>query len=343
MNTEIVTPSPLLTASGKLRQVGWARQPRLDCNLENVSFYRMRALQRFRIKRWDYYGVTTPTCFFSITLADLGYAAQVFVYMVDFAKKQHHEEALTIPWGRGVEMPRNSTEGDVSFDNGRVQVAFKHQKDGRHLSVVWPDFGGQLLSATIELAEPAGHESTVMVTPIGDKRFFYNRKINCMPARGDIQIGEQRIHLNPDNCSGNLDWGRGVWAYDSFWVWASASGFLADGRTVGLNMGFGFGDTSAATENTLLLGGRIHKLAEIEFSYDNQNFMSPWSMTSPDGRVQLQFTPFYERVAKANLFVIKSEVHQMFGRYHGTVIADDGEVITIENLVGWAEEHQAKW
>ena len=60
-------------------------------------------------------------------------------------------------------------------------------------------------------------------------------------------------------------------------------------------------------------------------------------------RVDLVFTPFLERVAKTNLLVIRSEVHQMFGRYTGTVIDDDGNTIPINGIVGWAEEHHAKW
>ena len=100
---EITTSSPLLNPNGDLQQVGWARQPLLDCNLENASFYRIKPLQRFRIKRWDYFGVTTPEYYFSITLADLGYAGQAFVYVVDFEKGQHHEETLTLPLSRDVE------------------------------------------------------------------------------------------------------------------------------------------------------------------------------------------------------------------------------------------------
>lgn len=53
--------------------------------------------------------------------------------------------------------------------------------------------------------------------------------------------------------------------------------------------------------------------------------------------------PSRKRVAKTNLAVITSEVHQMFGRYRGTVTTDEGEVIQIDGLIGWAEEHHAKW
>ncbi len=340
---QLQKPSPLLDANGQLMQVGWARQPLLDCNLENVRFYALRFLQRFRIKRWDYYGVTTPTHFFSATLGDIGYLGSVFVYLIDLATGDYHEETLTIPLARGITLPRNSTEGTSAFDNGRVRLRFSAEPEARRLEVTWSNFGGCDLSAEVTMLLLPEHESMTIVIPIVGNRFYYNRKVNCMPAEGWVKRGDERIEIQSANSLGNLDWGRGVWEYRSFWVWASASGFLADGRTVGLNMGFGFGDTSAATENALILNGRIHKLAQVDFKYDSANFKRPWRMTAPDGRLDLEFVPFVERVAKTDLFVLSSEVHQMFGRYHGTVRADDGEVVRLEGLVGFAEEHHARW
>jgi hypothetical protein len=108
-------------------------------------------------------------------------------------------------------------------------------------------------------------------------------------------------------------------------------------------MGYGFGDTSAATENAFIVNGRIHKLEQVAFDYDPHDFSRPWTMRSPDGRLDLQFVPFKERVAPSNLLVLFSEVHQMFGRYSGTVRTDDGEELHIRDPIGWAEEHRAKW
>ncbi len=340
---ELHEPSALLDPTGRLVQVGWARQPLLDGNMEQVHFYALRPLQRFRVKRWDYYGVTTPTRFYSFTLADLGYAGQVFAYVVDFERQTHHEETLTIPLGRGIELPRNSTEGHSRYADRRARLTFEALPQARHLAVEWPGFGSHGLAADILLRLPPEHESMTIVTPIGQKRFYYNRKVNCMPAEGWVEYEGKRTVLSPTDSLGNLDWGRGVWEYRSFWVWASASGFLPDGRRVGLNMGFGFGDTSHATENALILEGRIHKLDQVDFTYDPADFRRPWRMASPDGRVALEFVPFYERVAATSLLVITSEVHQIFGRYHGTVQADDGEAIRLDGLIGFAEEHHARW
>ena len=341
---ELTSPSPLLDRHGNLNQIGWARQPILDCNLEDACFYRLRALQRFRVKRWDYYGLTTPGRFFSMTLADLGYAGQVFAYTVGLGNADYHEETLTIPFGRGIFLPRNSTEGISAFEDHRVRMAFEVLPDGRRLRLDWPGFeGGKGLSAQCELALPPEHESLVIVIPIAGKRFYYNRKVNCMPAQGWLQYGGERYDLRPKESLGNLDWGRGVWAYQSYWVWASASGFLADGRTVGLKLGYGFGDTSAATENAVILGGRIHKLGQVDFAFTPGDYLRPWRMTSPDGRLTLELVPFRERLARTNLALITSEVHQMFGQYRGTLQTDVGEVIRLEGLTGFAEEHHARW
>jgi hypothetical protein len=59
--------------------------------------------------------------------------------------------------------------------------------------------------------------------------------------------------------------------------------------------------------------------------------------------LQLEFIPFKDRTALTNLGVIYSQVHQMFGRYSGQVITDEGETIYIADLIGFAEEHHARW
>ena len=345
MQTELKQPGPLLDPSGKLAQVGWSRQPLLDCNLERASFYStlLRPFQCFRVKRWDYYAVFTPQRFFSATIADLGYAGNIFVYTIDFASGELHEEGLVVPLAQGVHLPRNSQEGDSTYKGKGAELHFGVEAQYRRIQVDWPGFhDGRGIQADIRLHCPAEHESMTLVIPIEQKRFYYNRKINCLPAEGELRYGQIHEVLEPRHAVGSLDWGRGVWAYSSFWNWASASGFLPDGRTVGLNLGAGFGDTSAATEDCLVLGGRVHKLDQVTFDYKVSDYMKPWKFRDNQGRLSLEFTPFTERVAQTDRKVIFIEVHEMFGRYNGRVQAVDGEEIQIVDLIGFAEEHHAR-
>lgn len=344
MQTELKQSGKLLDSSGKLLQVGWSRQPLLDCNLENANFYDFRALQRFRIKRWDYYALFTPQHFFSATIADLGYAGNIFVYFLDFATTELHEQGEVIPLSRGISLPRNSSEGESLFANKDLRMQFQVVSQGRRIKVSWPAFNhGKGIEADLQLNFTPEHESMTIVIPIQQRRFYYNRKINCMPAEGYLHYGDMHEDLLPNTCLGSLDWGRGVWEYKSFWNWASASGFQPDGQTVGLNLGCGFGDLSAATENCLVLNGKVHKLDQVNFGYAPGDYMQPWKFTDNEHRLDLDFVPFKERLARTNLGIITSEVHQMFGRYSGSVLTDQGDSLRIENLIGFAEEHQARW
>jgi hypothetical protein len=344
MQKELSQTGELLSPEGDLTQIGWSRQPLLDCNLEAAHFYHLKPFQRFRIKRWDYYAVFSPRGFFSATIADLGYAGNLFVYVMDFKTGDLYEEGLVIPFGAGIELPRNSTEGDSYFKNEKVLLDFRVTEQHRRVLVNWPGFhGGRGIQADIRLTCPPENESMTIVIPISRKRFYYNRKINCLPAEGMIKYGDTTEILNSQTCLASLDWGRGVWEYKSFWNWASSSGFLPDGRKVGLNMGSGFGDCSNADENALILGNRIHKLEQVKFDYCPGDYMKPWKFSDSEGRLDLNFIPFKERVARTRLGIIDSEVHQMFGRFAGKAVADDGEGIIIKDLIGFAEEHKARW
>ena len=344
MQTKLTQPGNLLDSNGRLSQVGWSPQPLLDCNLEFARFYNIQLFQRFRIKRWDYYAFFTPHLFFSATIADLGYAGNIFVYILDHATNELHEEGLVIPLSKGITLPRNSTQGVSVFRNKQVNLKFEVLPEGRHIQVDWPGYHNGLgISADILLQEPEEHESMSIVIPIQKNRFYYNRKINCLPAQGSLQYGEIIETLSPDTCLGSLDWGRGVWEYKSFWNWASASGYLPDGRSIGVNLGCGFGDLSAATENCLVLNGKIHKLDQVKFHYKSGDFMQPWKFTDSEKRLNLDFIPFKDRTAITNLGIIYSEVHQLFGCYSGTLFTEREGTIEIHDLIGFAEEHQARW
>jgi hypothetical protein len=165
-----------------------------------------------------------------------------------------------------------------------------------------------------------------------------------MPAGGEVQALGRTLPFDRHESFACLDFGRGLWPYSSFWNWAGGSGRTA-GRTIGLNLGAGWTDGTGSTENGLCVDGRLTKIGEdLKFEYDPRDFMKPWTIrTRESDHADLVFRPFYERVARSNLLVIRSEVHQCIGRFSGTVRTEEGERLEVRDLVGWAEEHRARW
>ena len=154
-----------------------------------------------------------------------------------------------------------------------------------------------------------------------------------------MRLGEQVRHFEPETAFGTLDWGWGVWTWHNTWYWASASGRL-DGVPFGFNLGCGFGDTSAATENAVFYDGRVHKLSDVAFSLPGDR-MAPWTFTGE--RCALSMTPVLDRSACAGAGPLRSEQHQIFGRFNGTVVLDDGTPLRVRDLMGFAEKVENRW
>lgn len=136
---EITTASPLLADDGTLMQVGWARL--LDCNLDRARFHRRRLLRFTRVKRWVRYGVASPDLYFSATLAHLGFAGQAFVYVVDLNEGTYHGATVTVPFGRGITLARNSGPGECRFAGRRARLTFSSDEDGRRLDFLLEALG----------------------------------------------------------------------------------------------------------------------------------------------------------------------------------------------------------
>lgn len=340
---EITKRMPLLNREGNLTEPGWARGLLWDYHRPDIRASGMR------IKEWDYYFVSNGHIGLALTIADNGYMGLDSVSYLDFDEKWEITKSpmRLLPMGKTA-LPETSAAGSSEIARGGYALAFYHDDDGtRKLTFHMDKFRGKdAIEGMISLSdEPA--ESMVIATPFGKAgHFYYNQKINCMRASGAVTLGSRTYAFDPEACFGTLDWGRGVWTYSNTWYWGSASG-LAGGVPFGFNLGYGFGDTSAASENALFFAGKTHKLSQVAFHIpqkdDREDFMAPWAFTSDDGRFEMEFRPVLDRAACTNAGVLKSDQHQVFGRFNGRAVLDDGTALEIRELMGFAEKVVNRW
>lgn len=168
-------------------------------------------------------------------------------------------------------------------------------------------------------------------------RFYYNQKINCMRAGGFAEYNGKRYEFHPEKHFGTLDWGRGVWTYDNTWYWGSGNCDV-DGHAFGFNIGYGFGNTKAASENVIFYDGVAHKIDDVTFVIPEDDYCKPWKFTSSDGRFEMDFMPLLDRSACLDYKLIVSDQHQVFGRMSGTTVLDDGTKVEIKDVLCFAEK-----
>lgn len=354
-NHEVVQKQRLLNKNGNLREPGWSRN--------QVQRYVRADIKapKFRIKEWDYYMVLNQNFAAAFTISDDGYVGLESVSILDFKeRKEHTETVLTaFPMGR-LKMPETSSQGNSVYEDKRLKLKFElenvskaslchelhknyilEQNRGgkiRHITCQFQRFHGNVdFSCDIRLYQP-DMESMVIATPWPKNHaFYYNQKINCMRAEGWMQYGDKRYEFHPETDFGTLDWGRGVWTYDNTWYWGSGNCDL-NGKAFGFNIGYGFGDTSAATENVLFYEGKAHKMDDVTFHIPEDSYMKKWKFTSSDGRFEMDFEPVIDRAAKLDYKLIVTDQHQVFGKMSGTAVLDDGTKIEIKDMMCFAEK-----
>ena len=343
MQHEITTAQPLLDENGNLCQAGYCKKL--------LPVYRRRDIKAgaVHIKEWDYYLINNGRFAVALTIDDNGYMGldSISLLQLEEGWEVTKSPMRILPLGK-TGLPESSATGDVSISGKGYHLSFRHEGADRVLDFHMEDFqNGTPIDGRIRLTDEP-EESMVICTPFDKPRhFYYNQKINCLRASGTVTAGGRTYTFDPADSFAVLDWGRGVWTYHNTWYWGSASGQV-DGVPFGWNIGYGFGNTEAATENVLFYDGRIHKLSEVRFEIPMdedgfEDFMKPWVFTSDDNRFYMNFTPVLDRSAFMSAGVVLSDQHQVFGRFTGRITLDDGTVLPVRDFFGFAEKVENKW
>lgn len=335
ITTEILHPVDLCNADGRLNPdaIGWSRHPQHRDNLTG---------RPLRKKRWDYWCVMGDNFALSVVIANVDYLALAGLYVLEYDTGLLKETGVVLPFSRRVQLTE-TVGGHNRFHSRILKLDLRETEGGVRIDVDCKRLAGAPLTAEINIARPPHHETLNVVIPWNERTFQFTSKQNCMPSEGTVKWGDRNYRFNPETAFAVLDYGRGIWPYRTSWNWAVFSGPSGD-DTVGINMGAKWTDGTGANENGIFLNGVLYKLFEdIAFTYDDRDFMKPWRMrTTESDAVDLTFTPFHDKPGKLNLVILSTRVHQCFGRYSGSVKAD-GRTIPVDNLLGWAEEHHARW
>lgn len=359
----ILEQGPLLAENGTLENPGYATSLLLNYDRAAIK------ASKWRIKEWDYYLINDDDYAVALTLGDLGYIGLISASVMDLrAGTYKTSSAMTpVPLGRFA-LPPDSSEGVSEFSNKQVKFRFEVHGGVRKIRAQFNRFEDDETLFIDAVLDEEPRDSMVIATPWEEDplAFYYNQKILAMRASGSFKKGMLVHGFRPENSFGLLDWGRGVWTRDNTWFWSAAQGWQ-DGEggqapgshRFGFNLGYGFGDTSAASENMVFLDGKMFKLGLIDFGIPPKeasggepkaekgagaqyDLMKPWHVTDSEGKLDLIFTPSIDRFDYTNVGFLITDQHQVFGSFSGKVMLD-GEEFIVADLFGFAEVVRNKY
>lgn len=331
---ELTEPVLLCDAEGRLNPAarGWSRRPLIRANLSG---------HWPRKKKWNFWNFIAPGFVFSVTVSDIDLGSFCAVTFTDFQTKD--ELSLISIHRHGYTVMPEEVERTIVWKDQQIDFAMHNDGGDIQVQCHCPSGGGRKIAAEFVIRKAPGHETLNLVAPWSDERFQMNSKHNTLPIEGYVSVKGKRYVMNPEECHGVQDFGRGMWPYRSYWNWGVVTGRQGD-DLIGVNMGAKWTTGTGANENGFCLNGRLYKIMEdLVWEYDRANWMKPWRVRAPYSKMlDLTLTPFLAKATNLNLGIMKTGGTCSFGRWNGAINCE-GRTIEVKDLIGWAEEFSHRW
>ncbi|MBP7382268.1 DUF2804 family protein [Myxococcota bacterium] len=121
---------------------------------------------------------------------------------------------------------------------------------------------------------------------------------------------------------------------------------MIDGHDVAFNMGAGLDANQQASADGILIDGVIQKLGAFDgmtWVMDPEDPMKPWVIESPDGRMNLTFSPHTHVPTELDIGGYYMHGTKVYGAYNGTLVLDDCTVLEVADIPGFAEKSIQRW
>lgn len=343
------TPDRLVGRDGMVRY-GTFRMPFHDLNILDAPLAPWgpipMPLRRSRLKEWQHFGIITPEKYFGMVVFDAKFMSISFVYCYDRVKGVFQEHSRQGS-GKTAKVAPQLYDGLCEFRQKGYSLFFGNHLDrGYHLLSfdVAEKKGLPAMRGEIRLDEDLDKvEPLVQVSPVKAWRPLYTHKA-ALPASGWVEVGGERLELDPARDIALMDEQKTYYPYFSFWKWSTAAGRDAAGRIVAFNLCQNMiSDDETANENCLWVDGKLSLLSAARFDFEPSDVMRAWRMRTTDSRASLLFEPQGERAEKIDVGLIKSDFHQPFGLYNGWITDDAGDRHSVEDMFGLAEHHLTRY
>ena len=298
-----------------------------------------------------------------LALATIKLATSAFVYLYNDETEQLEVCEALQPLTHQTQLEGDCYQGQIAFTHKHLTLTLDFTPS--QVNVV---LDSQYLA--IETTLQRQSQPLAVCTPTGRRGWTVTQKEPLTKIVGHLAIkanstfnnGQQvqKISFNDDTIA-NLDWTLGYMRHETNWFWTCINSYLPDGRHFTLNLSMGVNETGAS-ENACWLDGQICYLPPVMFIRDTLNLPpnqqdtvanrlddtpQPWhiyhqNLGWSNVDIDLTFTSMTVYKKTDNFGIVASIFEQWLGFYNGEIRIKQ-EVIKLDNVMGLAEDHYAKW
>lgn len=332
MSQKQITEKTQLLADGNLLEAGYST---------HMNFVYDRREARGKFKEWDFYQILCGNVVLQLTVGHIDWCAQISANLIDLSTGKRQSVSQTRLNPRKVKRALGSnpeTPNQVLYSHKGLKVHFETTPTSRRLTL--SQLHKNRLRAEIDVILTNifdEKDKMVIATPFDEPQQWYlNYKENCFVANGYARIDDFEVEIKDGN--GVLDWGRGVWPRKHQWIWGNGS-TVVDGKHFGFNIGWGFGNTSNATENMFFWDNKAYKLGTVQEFLIGDNYR----YADEEKRFVFDVEPIFDNFTRTKAPRVDNTCHQVFGKWHGYVVLEDGTRVQVPPFVAFCEQADNNW
>jgi Protein of unknown function (DUF2804) len=289
----------------------------------------------FHHKRWMYLAIASDELFLAVAVVDLGYLMTAFTFaQVAGERGLRVDRSVIVPPRLG---EVNDTAGEGSLARvrlGRSSLRIARPAGAAHY-VVDIDVKDLIVHARLDVAAAPPAIAAIAAPPGGVVNATEKRVL--LDTLGEAIVAGRRWSL--DGALAGYDYTNGYLARRTSWKWGFALGRARTGERVALNLTQGF---VGAAECAVWVDRELFPIGEGRFSFDPAAPMSPWTVGSECGAVDLRFEPAGLHAEHKNFGIIASRFIQPVGMFRGAVRAGD-RALELERVWGVVEDQEVLW
>jgi hypothetical protein len=303
-----------------------------DYHLETPMGRTVRGIfKTLKFNQFNFIGIMGPEFIAGLAVVDIRLVGNGFFYVYKRKTGELIEsKALAPAFSASVGLNPSRPSARFSFSGLRIDI------NGGSVRATGKDLA---LEAELDLSQK---NPLRICTRAGYRGWVYTEKTTPIPLSGSLEFRGETFDLSAPGTMALFDWSAGFMRRNTCWNWAASATVLPDGRRFGLNLAAGVNETGF-TENAFWLDGAMTKVDTVNFIFNADDLMAPWTIRSSDGKIDLLFHPENKREEKTNAFVLASRFTQTMGCFQGTLTTDAGETLDVSDLPGFTEDHYAKW
>lgn len=360
---EIKNLTAVLNKTGQLVTVGWSKTAptNFDPAMIYPVWFGLGFLRELRVKKWDYFSFHFGTKMVQIAVADVFYSSVSFATIIDYETGEIIKmKRKMLPFVDSARQPKlgfnlaGCPTETVVFEKDGYKVTIS-QRQNTTLSACSFDISAEAdgrFSANLNTLQSTSEDQLWELVPVSENRkyFFHALKSMNNKCSGTYTLDNKTVTFATDKCVGIIDRSRSVLYYKTSWIWASAAGFLTDGRRVSINFGQGIGhEKDVNVFFAVKVDGDVFVANPGPIVYDPSNPMAGFTFQTADfyngdaKSLEIQFKPTKEVHVSENLLLISSNLNYLYGSFSGKIVTDKGETIFVEGLRGLMEVGKFKW